>query len=106
MFPFGEVRDSAGRITGAHGLASFRSGWALADRYRDWHAAVRERRSREPSKQWLTGVMFAVATALLSGALSLLPGMARRMYPANYPHERLAVAELIVGAQPVLLGQA
>ncbi len=77
VFPFGEVRDSAGRITRARGLASFRPGWALAERYRDWRAAVRERRSREPlSKQWLTGVMFAVATALLSAALALLPGAA------------------------------
>jgi hypothetical protein len=74
VFPFDEVRDSAGRIIGARGLASFPSGGALAERYRDWRAAVRERRTRKPlSRQWLTGVIFGVATTLLGGALALLP---------------------------------
>ena len=77
VFPFGEIRDSAGRVTAARGLASFRPAWALAERFRDWRVAASDRRTRKPlGRQWLTGVMFVVATALLSGALSLLPGAA------------------------------
>jgi hypothetical protein len=74
-FPFGEIRDEHGRVTGAQGLASFRPRAALWRRPWVWRAAARERRrGRLPGTQWLTGVFFAVATALLSGALSLFPG--------------------------------
>jgi hypothetical protein len=74
VFPFGEVRDG-GRIVRTRGLASFRRRQALAERYRDWREAVRDRRSRKTLKsQWLTAVMFAGATALLSGAIGLFPG--------------------------------
>jgi len=42
-----------------------------------WRAGLRSRRSgrarRSLTMQWLTGVLFAVATALLSAALALLP---------------------------------
>lgn len=76
VFPFGEIRDERGRVTGARGLASFRPGplvWRLP---RAWRAAARERRRGRPlDGQVLTGVLFAVATALLSGALSLLPAV-------------------------------
>ena len=76
VFPFREVRDTSGRVVRTRGLASFRRGRAVADRYRDWRAAARDRRSRSPlNKLWLTGVLFASATALLSGALGLLPGV-------------------------------
>jgi hypothetical protein len=75
VFPFGEIRDEDGRVTGAQGLASFRPRAALWRRPWVWRAAARERRrGRPPGTQWLTGVFFAVATALLSGALSLFPG--------------------------------
>jgi hypothetical protein len=75
VFPFSEIRDSNGQIVGVRGLASFRRSLAVAQRYRDQRAATGDRRARrrEP-RQWLTAVMFAAATALLSGALGLLPG--------------------------------
>jgi hypothetical protein len=75
VFPFDELRDADGRVVGARGLAAFRRGLAGAERYRDWRAAVQERRARRRlTKQWLTGVLFAAATALLSGAIGLFPG--------------------------------
>lgn len=41
----------------------------------DWRAAGGDRRAGRPEpRQWLTGVLFAIATALLSGAVALLPG--------------------------------
>jgi hypothetical protein len=74
VFPFGEIRDEHGRVTGAQGLASFRPRpriWRLPGA---WRAAARERRRGRPlDRQTLTGVLFAVATALLSGALALFP---------------------------------
>ncbi|MGH3125057.1 MAG: hypothetical protein ACRDND_29090, partial [Streptosporangiaceae bacterium] len=74
VFPFEEIRDAAGRVTGARGLAAFRPRAAVWRRPGAWRTAVRERRRARPlSKQWLTAVLFAVATALLSGALSLFP---------------------------------
>jgi hypothetical protein len=74
VFPFGEVREG-GRIVAVRGVASFRVRRDVAAWLRDRRAARRERRSRqEQSRQWLTAVMFAAATALLSGALGLLPG--------------------------------
>jgi hypothetical protein len=77
VFPFGEHRDPAGRITRVSGLATFRPGWALRHWYRDWRTAACGRRARKPlGSQALTGVLFAMATALLSGALALLPGAA------------------------------
>src|ERR1700691_2444601 len=41
VFPFGEVRDPAGQITGVRGLAAFRPGWAPAQWSRDAVAAGR-----------------------------------------------------------------
>lgn len=79
VFPFDEERDEAGRITETSGLAAFRSRWgrlrAPAGWLRDVRAAARDRRSRHPlPREWLTGVLFAAATALLSGFLALVPG--------------------------------
>ena len=75
MFPFDEIRDDHGRVTGARELASFRPGPAIWRLPRAWRAAARERRQGRPlDRQTLTGVLFAVATALLSAALALFPG--------------------------------
>ena len=75
VFPFGESRDAQGRVTGVSGLAAFRPGTAIEERYRDWRANATERRSRRPlTAEWRTGLLFALATALLSGWLGLLPG--------------------------------
>lgn len=76
VFPFGEIRDEQGRVTGARGLASFRPRPPIWRLPRAWRAAARERRQGRPlDRQTLTGVLFAVATALLSGGLSLLPAV-------------------------------
>jgi hypothetical protein len=75
VFPFGEWRDAQGRITGAVGLAAYRPGPALRERYRDWLARAAERRSRRPlTGEWRTGLLFALTTAMLSAWLGLLPG--------------------------------
>jgi hypothetical protein len=75
VFPFGESRDAHGRVTGVSGLAAFRPGTAIRERYRNWQARTAERRSRRPlAAEWRTGLLFALATALLSGWLGLLPG--------------------------------
>ena len=75
VFPFDEIRDEQGRVTGARGLAAFRPGPAVWRLPAGWRAAARERRRGRPLEgQTLTGVLFAVATALLSGALALFPG--------------------------------
>jgi hypothetical protein len=75
VFPFEEIRDEHERVTGARGLASFRPRSAVWRRPGQWRAGMREQRHNRPEgRQWLTGVLFAVATALLSGALSLFPG--------------------------------
>jgi hypothetical protein len=77
VFPFGEVRDPAGQIIGVRGLAAFRRGWAPAQWSRDAIAAGRAGLAGRPlGKEWLTGVFFAAATALLSGFLALVPGAA------------------------------
>jgi hypothetical protein len=77
VFPFGEIRDGDGRITGVRGIAAFRPEWSLTQRWRDWSTALRTLLAQQlPGKLWLTGVMFATATALLSGALGLWPGVA------------------------------
>jgi hypothetical protein len=77
VFPLGEVRDPAGQITGVRGLAAFRPGWAPAQWYRDRRTAARAGLAARPlGKEWLTGVLFAAATALLSGFLALIPGAA------------------------------
>lgn len=74
VFPFGEIRDERGRVTGAEGLASFRPRPRIWQLPGVWRAAARERRQGRPlDRQTLTGVLFAVATALLSGALALFP---------------------------------
>jgi hypothetical protein len=76
VFPFGEIRDPSGRITGARGLAAYRPRWAVRKRLQDWKEARLEQRARRPLVvQWKTGVMFLTATALLSGALGLFPGV-------------------------------
>jgi hypothetical protein len=75
VFPFEEIRDSAGQIIGVRGLAAFRPRFAPVQRYQDWRAATKSRRTGKPlSREWLTGVLFATATALLSGFLALIPG--------------------------------
>jgi hypothetical protein len=75
VFPFGELRDGQGRVTGVTGLAAFRPGAAVRGRYRDWQARSAERRSGRPlTGEWRTGLLFALATALLSAWLGLLPG--------------------------------
>jgi hypothetical protein len=74
-FPYGEERDEAGQITSVRGLAAFRPRWAPGQRYRDWRTARRAGLARqEPGRDWLTGVLFVTATALLSGFLALVPG--------------------------------
>jgi hypothetical protein len=76
VFPFGEIRDEAGRVAGARGLASFQPRVAVWRRLGERRAPARDRRRGQPlSRQWLTGVLFAVATALLSATLSLVPGV-------------------------------
>jgi hypothetical protein len=76
VFPFGEIRDGDGQITGVRGLASYRPRRAVRGRWQDHREAHLDRRSRKPlNKQYMTGVMFVTATALLSGALGLLPGV-------------------------------
>jgi len=75
VFPLSEIRDDAGRVVGARGLGVYRPTMAVAERFRDWRARAWERRLRRSlPEDWLTGVLFAVATALLSAALALLPG--------------------------------
>lgn len=75
VFPFGEIRDSRGQVTAAQGLAAFRPRPAIWRVPQAWRAAARERRRGRPlDGQVWTGVLFAVATALLSGTLSLFPG--------------------------------
>src|ERR1700722_5700643 len=77
LFPLGEVRDPDGRIVGVRGLATFRTTWAPVQRYRDWRARSRgDLATRALGKEWVTGVFFAAATALLSGFLALIPGAA------------------------------
>ena len=75
VFPFGEEREG-GRVVRVRGVAAFPRRWAPGERYRDWREAVRERRLHAPlGAPVLTGVLFAGATALLSGALGLAPGV-------------------------------
>ena len=74
VFPFGEIRDDHGRVAGAQGVASFRPRPAVWRLPGAWRAAARDRRQGLPDRQTLTGVLFAVATALLSAALALFPG--------------------------------
>lgn len=74
VFPVGEHRDDDGRVTWAQGLGTFRPGRLARLGVRHWPIALRDWlvRRREPA-QWLTGVAFATSTALLSGAIALLP---------------------------------
>jgi hypothetical protein len=77
VFPLAEIRDGDGHVVAAQGLGTYRRKWATAERFRDRRALARARRSHhgpEP-RIWLTGVLFATGTALLSGALGLLPGV-------------------------------
>ena len=96
VFPLAEIRDSQGRVVGARGLGTYRRSLALAERYRDWRARSGDRRSRRSlPAQWPTGVLFAAGTALLSGALGLLPGVldditAQRVGGAEPGVDRLA----------------
>jgi hypothetical protein len=73
-FPFGEIRDGDGRITGARGLGFYSPSGPLRERLREQWTAARERRALRPAGRSWIGVLFAVATALLSGALGTLPG--------------------------------
>jgi hypothetical protein len=84
VFPFGEIREADGRITGARGLGSFGISGSPWRRLGEWRAAAREGRASRPlSRPWLTGVLFAVATALLSGALGTLPGALDGVQPGR-----------------------
>ena len=75
VFPFGEIRDDEGRVAGARGLASFRPRSAVWRRLRARLGPELDRRRGRPlSRQWLTGVLFATATAFLSATLALFPG--------------------------------
>lgn len=75
VFPFGERRGSQGQITRVSGLGAFAPDRAVRDRYHDWRREARERRARRPlAAEWRTGLLFAVATALLSAWLGLVPG--------------------------------
>jgi hypothetical protein len=75
VFPFGERRDNEGRVTDVSGLGAFDPDRRLADRYREWQRAAAERRARRPlAAEWRTGLLFALATALLSAWLGLFPG--------------------------------
>ena len=78
VFPLTEIRDwdSDGRVIGARGLGTYRRTPAVSEWYRDWRAKASERRSRRSlPTQWLTGLLFATGTALLSGGLGLFPSM-------------------------------
>ena len=76
VFPLGDIRNGRGRITGAEGLGSYRPSPALVQRCREWRTGLEVRRSqRSLPAQWPTGVLFATGTALLSGALGLIPGV-------------------------------
>lgn len=78
VFPFGEQRDSDGNILRVSGLGSFvpaRPSRAVADWSRARVRAARSRRTERPlGAEWVTGLLFAFATALLSAWLGLLPG--------------------------------
>jgi hypothetical protein len=75
VFPFVELRDERGRMTGVRGLASFPPGPAMVERLRGWRRKASGRRSRRPlTGEWRTGLLFALATAFLSAWLGLLPG--------------------------------
>ena len=81
VFPLTEVRDAQGRVVEAEGLGSYRRFPSPSKWFRKWWAMARERRSRRSSsRRWLTGVrltgvLFAVGTALLGGATGLFPVM-------------------------------
>jgi hypothetical protein len=75
VFPLGENRDGEGQIRSVRGLAAFRPGRAPMQRYRDWRSAARRNlAAKRLGYEWLTGVLFASGTALLSGFLALIPG--------------------------------
>ena len=75
VFPFGERRDNEGRVTDVSGLGAFEPDRRLADRYRERRRAAAGRRARRPlAAEWRTGLLFALATALLSAWLALFPG--------------------------------
>jgi hypothetical protein len=75
VFPFGELRDAQGRVTAVSGLAALRPGTAVGERLGGWRVRSAERRARRPlTGEWRTGLLFALATALLSAWLGLLPG--------------------------------
>ena len=74
VFPLGEIRED-GRITGARGLGCFSPSGRIRERWRQRRVAARERRALRPARSpWLTGVLFVIATSLLSGSLGTLPG--------------------------------
>ena len=81
VFPLTEVRDARGRVVGAEGLGIYRRFSAPTEWFRSSRAQAGERWSRRSSsRQWLTGVrltgvLFAVGTALLGGATGLFPVM-------------------------------
>jgi len=75
VFPFGEQRDGQGRITRVSGLAAFAPERPVSDRVQAWRRAAAERRAHQPlAAEWRTGLLFALATALLSAWLGLIPG--------------------------------
>lgn len=77
VFPFGEERDEAGRVTRVSGLAAYRRTWAPQQSWRDWRVSARAMLIGRPlGRAWPTAVLFTIATAFLSGFLALIPGVA------------------------------
>lgn len=75
VFPFGDQRDDQDRIVRVRGLAAFAPDETVAGWYRGRRRAAAERRAHRPlAAEWRTGLLFAVATALLSAWLGLIPG--------------------------------
>ena len=81
VFPLAEVIDTQGQVVGAEGLGTYRPFPASREWFGNWRAKAWQPRShRFSSRQWLTGVqltgvLFAVGTALLGGATGLFPVM-------------------------------
>jgi hypothetical protein len=79
-FPLTEIRDPDS-VIGPAGLGTYHPAPALRGWYTDWRAKAAQRPPGEPSTwRWLTGVrltglLFAIGTALLGGAAGLIPVM-------------------------------
>lgn len=111
VFPFGEERDEAGRIIGVNELANYRRTWAPRQSWRDWRVSARAVLIGQPlGREWPTGVLFATATAFLSGFLALVPGVADNAVDHGWASGGQAVASwasvafLMAGAAALALG--